>query len=96
MAPDGRNYKAVWGDVEIVTDAFLGIKTNRGSTNWFAKVGDDNNHVIVAGCQIHYAVRCDTKPITEDVRDYTIKDGVGIKYHMRPANIYIVESTNHD
>ena len=55
-APDGKNYKAVWGDVEIVDDSILGLKTNRMSTNWFAKVGSEDKHVIIAGCQIQNAM----------------------------------------
>lgn len=30
-APDGKDYKAAWGEVEIVDDTFLGLKTNRKS-----------------------------------------------------------------
>ena len=52
-APDGKQYNAVWGEVEIVSDSILGIKTNVRSSNWFAKVGTEHKHVIVAGCQIH-------------------------------------------
>lgn len=57
-APDGRCYKAVFGTVHAIVDAetALGIKTNRNSTNWYVAIGD----AIIAGCQIHYAVRTDT------------------------------------
>ncbi|QFQ87340.1 hypothetical protein F8A10_07830 [Paracoccus kondratievae] len=57
FAPDGENYRAVWGTVNAVVDAetALGIKTNRNSTNWYVSIGD----MIVAGCQIHYAMRAD-------------------------------------
>lgn len=58
-APDGMQYKAVFGNVEILTDDYLGIKTNRNAHNWFAKVGSEENHVIIAGCQIHYSVKCE-------------------------------------
>lgn len=61
-APDGIDYKAVWGEVEVIGDDVLGVKTNARSTNWYAKVGSEENHVIVAGCQIHYAVKAETKP----------------------------------
>lgn len=61
-APDGQLYTAAWGDVEIVSDALLGIKTNARSANWYAKVGSEDMHVIIAGCQIHYAVRCEDRP----------------------------------
>lgn len=60
--PDGRQYRAAWGEVQIIQDTFLGIKTNAHSANWYAKVGPENNHVIVAGCQIHYAVKCEKEP----------------------------------
>jgi len=86
-APDGKQYKAVWGETKIVEDIFLGVKTNRNSSNWFAFVGDETNHVIIAGCQIHYAVKCD-KPNTQDIDDYSINDGKCNKY-IRPTQIYI-------
>lgn len=62
LAPDGQSYRAVWGELEILNDDFLGIKTNRNSSNWYAKVGNEKNHVIVAGCQIHYAVCSEEEP----------------------------------
>jgi len=58
-APDGKLYKAIWGDVEIIDDTLLGVKTNRNSTNWYAKVSGEKNHMIVAGCQIFFAIQCD-------------------------------------
>lgn len=88
-APDGRQYRAVWGEVTIIEDSFLGVKTNRNSSNWFAKVGDDPNHVIIAGCQIHYSVRCEEKPNNNNVDDistYTEHGGVD---HNRPTHIWI-------
>lgn len=57
IAPDGKQYRSVYGDVKIVSDSILGIKTNIRSSNWFAKVGTEENHVIIAGCQIHYAIK---------------------------------------
>ena len=90
LAPDGKNYKAVWGEVEIIEDSFLGLKTNRNSSNWFARVGNENNHVIVAGCQIHYAIRCEDKPDTVSlVDDYNNSDAsVGCKTYKRPSQIW--------
>jgi hypothetical protein len=88
-APDGKQYKAVWGNVQITDDSVLGVKTNARSSNWFAKVGNDENYVIVAGCQIHYAIKCD-KPIMNDVEDYVIHDG-DAKVFNRPTAIYIAE-----
>ena len=90
-APDGKQYIAVWGEVIILDDnSTLGIKSNRNSTNWFAKVGSEDKHVIIAGCQIHYAVKCIIKPNIDDVEDWNIEAGNCIKT-LRPTKIYIAE-----
>lgn len=61
--PDAQIYRAVWGKIEIVTtQQALGFNPAR-STNWFLKVGDGNNSILVAGCQINYAIRCEEKPL---------------------------------
>jgi hypothetical protein len=58
FAPDGESYRAVWGTVNgILNDEqALGIKTNARSTNWFVSIGN----MVVAGCQIHYAIKTDS------------------------------------
>lgn len=60
---DGEIYKAAWGTCRIISmeDAF-GFKPSRPSTNWFMKIGDEDNHIIVGGCQIFYCVRCEERP----------------------------------
>ena len=90
IAPDGQQYRAVWGDVKILEDSFLGIKTNRNSVNWFAKIGSENNHIIIAGCQIFYAVRCESKPALDKVRDWHL-DGSGFKEASTPSRIYFTK-----
>lgn len=87
IAPDGKSYTAVFGEVEVLKDEFLGIKTNARSSNWYVKVGDENNHVIIAGCEIHYAIKCDSVNIG-DTEGYEIANGEVYKY-MRPTRIYI-------
>lgn len=89
-APDGKQYRAVWGNVQIVNDSILSIKTNARSSNWFAKVGTEDNHVIVAGCQIHYAIKCKEKPNTELVSDWSTAEGKFEEYN-RPSVIFIAE-----
>lgn len=89
-APDGKQYKAAWGNVEIVEDTFLGLKTNRNSSNWFAKVGSDNSHIIIAGCQIHYACKCEQKPNTEKSEDWQA-DATNLNIFERPTHIFIAE-----
>lgn len=66
-APDGRTINRVWGPVQIMTDESLGFKTNDRGVNWFVKVGGAVDFVIIAGCQIHYAVQCNEKPTMKDV-----------------------------
>ena len=88
--PDGNDYRSVWGEVSILTDEVLGIKTNARSANWFAKVGTEKHHLIIAGCQIHYAMRCEERPSSDGttVWDYN-PDKVGI--HKTPNRIYFTE-----
>lgn len=90
-APDGKQYKAAWGNVEIVEDFYLGLKTNRNSTNWYAKVGSELNHVLIAGCQIHYAVKCEERPNVEPVGDWQADDKGVVNVYTRPTTIYIGE-----
>lgn len=93
-APNGKPYKAVWGEVEVLEDVFLGIKTNRNSTNWFLKVGNAESNVVIAGCQIHYAVKCETMPNTEPSEDWLADAQNGIRKYERPTTIYIPELEN--
>lgn len=62
-APDGKQYRAAYGEVKVMaTKEVLGFDPNRNSANWFVRVGDDKDYVLLAGCQIHYAVRTDILP----------------------------------
>lgn len=90
-APNGRQYKSVWGEVEVFEDSILGIKTNRNASNWYIKVGSLENHIIVAGCQIHYAVRCENKPNLDNVDDYHTSHEQGLTEFNRPSQIYCAE-----
>jgi hypothetical protein len=90
-APDGIMYKAAWGEVVILDDSVLGIKTNRNSTNWFAKVGSEDKHIIIAGCQINYSIKCEQKPNTDYVNDWMADAKHGSNIYKRPTVIYIAE-----
>lgn len=61
MAPDGREYKSVYGELIGVFDdkSITGLKTNSRSTNWYLKVGN----MVLAGCQIHYAINCECENV---------------------------------
>ena len=89
-APDGNDYKAVWGEVSILEDNVLGLKTNRNSTNWYAKIGTEEKHVIVAGCQIHYASKSDEEPFTRYGETWETFEGKA-KTYQTPTKIYIAE-----
>lgn len=90
FAPDGKLYRAVWGNAEVMQDDILGVKTNRNSTNWFLKIGSEANHIIVAGCQIHYAVRCEARPNDGPREDWVHHEGKPV-VSMAPSSIYIAE-----
>ena len=90
-APDGKQYKAAWGDVQIIEDTFLGLKANRNSSNWFAKVGSEKKHIVIAGCQMHYAVKCEEKPNTEASEDWQADAQNGVKLYERPSSIYVAQ-----
>lgn len=90
LAPDGVQYRAVWGDVSILSDDVLGIKTNSRSTNWYLQVGSKDDHVIVAGCQIHYAVKCTKAPNSGRVKDATWGGGSYQEFE-RESQIYITK-----
>lgn len=63
-APDGQSYKAAWGTVKICeSEELLGVKP-RNYTNWFAVVDDI---LLIAGCQIHYVIRCEEPPVGTNV-----------------------------
>lgn len=86
-APDGREYRAVFGTVEGIygDKETLGIATNRNSTNWYLKIGG----MVIAGCQIHYAIVCDSVK-TSDVDDWTQTDGRIVRY-THPPTIYMAD-----
>lgn len=86
-APDGRQYKAVFGEVTILEDTFLGVKTNARSSNWFVRVGSDESHVVIAGCQIHYSVKCESVH-TRRIK-YFEKNEDGAKEYDYDSRIYV-------
>ena len=59
-------------------------------TNWYAKIGSEENHIIIAGCQIHYSVRSEEKPNINYVEECQYGEN-GIHTGVRPSEIYIAE-----
>ena len=85
--PDGKNYRAVFGTIRAVksSEEALGVRTNAKSTNWYVEIGC----LTLAGCQIHYAVRCDSVS-TGPVTDWTTHEGT-LKEYTRPSTIFFAD-----
>lgn len=90
FAPDGNQYKAAWGNVVILEDNMLGVKTNSRSSNWYACIGSNDKEVIVAGCQIHYAVKCPRMPSTTEIDAEEYHEGK-VQISKVKSRIYIAE-----
>ena len=84
-APDGEQYNAVFGTVKGVKndEETLGIKTNRGSTNWYLEIGN----MFVAGCQIHYVVKTKSFSCRPPTRE-TVHEGEVFSPRAGHARIY--------
>lgn len=84
-APDGRQYRAVFGTVKSVrtSEDTLGVRTNARSSNWYVEIGN----LTVAGRQIHYALRCDEVQ-TGPAKDWSADAQKGLTEYDRPIAIY--------
>ncbi len=75
---DGNQYKAAYGVCKVVEfKEVFGFIPQRPSTNWLMQIGEGENQVIIAGCQIHQLVRCEVRPV-EQIGSH--KDAEGIEY----------------
>lgn len=89
--PYGRLYRAAWGEVVILGDNTLGVKTNARSSNWYAMIGTEENNIIIAGCQIHYVIRTDEKPDKDKSIDDERVEGGEVKQISKLTDIYIID-----
>lgn len=87
VAPDGKQYKALWGELKAIHEAgkTMGFIPNRAHANWFYEIGG----MVIMGCQILFLVKCDDRPNTEKVKDWTATDEKGLSEYERPTYIYI-------
>ena len=77
-APDGQMYRSAWGKVKVYDkQQTLGIKPDAKSTSWYATVGEGDGAIVIAGCQIHYAIVCDNRPKSEEVEEERWVDSKG-------------------
>lgn len=82
--PDGEQYRAVYGAAEMIEAKYeLGFTPTR-SANWYVRVGTENHHIVIAGCQIHYALRTDERPEKIPGKHAQAEDG------KRPTPINVI------
>lgn len=90
VAPDGEQYKAVWGTCYLrQTEEVFGFTPARPSTNWFLEIGKDGKEIIVAGCQVHYAIRCEERPKDVHFGKYYVNKDTEVLLHE--SKIYYAE-----
>lgn len=65
----------------------LGVTTNARSTNWYIRVGTKKNHVIVAGCQVHFVCKSKTVRLGK-AESWSQDDNVKPHIQVLPSRIY--------
>ena len=62
FAPDGQQYKAVWGKCKIeIIEKGTGLNTLR-SANWLVHIVEGDGKFTAAGCQVNYWIDCPNMP----------------------------------
>lgn len=86
-APDGKEYKSVWGELKGIHEAkdYFGFIPNRAHANWFIEIGC----MFIMGCQGLYFILCEKEPSTERRQAWTFDAANGIKEFDAPTLIYI-------
>ena len=87
-APDGKQYRAVWGPLFSISEAKdkLGFSPGRAHANWFIEIGN----MVITGCQVNYCLHCPEQPETGRVSHQLY--GVGnivSETILRDCEIYI-------
>lgn len=88
-APDGKQYRAIWGTLKGVHEAksVLGFVPGRTHDNFFIEIGN----AAIAGCRGLYCVLCPTKPDFKEVEHSMYDHTNGLKIIQRPNEIFISE-----
>ncbi len=69
FAPDGQQYRTAFGLIQVLkAKDVLGLEP-KNSANWFVQIGSGERAVLLAGCQVHSAMLCSTKPTGPHVYD---------------------------
>jgi hypothetical protein len=86
-APDGKQYKSVWGTLNGVHEASkqFGFIPNRAHANWFIEVGD----MTIMGCQVMYITKTE-EPNLGEVEEWFKDEKSGlVTISKRPTMIYV-------
>ena len=69
FAPDGRQYRAIYGTLKSITDAkdLIGFTPSRSHANWVFQVGTAS----IMGCQVMYVLECDKPPTFQPITERT-------------------------
>lgn len=88
FAPNGQTYRAAFGTVKGIhtTEVMFGFTPTGKSTNWFLEIGK----MIIAGCQIHYALRTDICS-ADKALNWASDASNGLKEYMSPCQIYFAD-----
>jgi len=90
VAPDGEQYSSAWGTCHMkTTEDLFGFTPQAPSTNWFLVVGKEGSEMIIAGCQIHYAVRCEDEP--DDRYKFQRYEQKDTNLEISASRIYLAE-----
>lgn len=86
VAPDGKDYKAVYGKLKKVHDAkeSFGIQPSRAHASWILEVG----HMMIMGCQALFVIECANPPNFSSSTTHTHNEAGVIKEQDRPCVIY--------
>ncbi len=71
----------------LTTKEALGFQPNGRSANWFVRVGQGEKSIVVAGCQIHYAIQLKEKPVIKTGGFWRESDRQNVAHNM----IYLAE-----
>jgi hypothetical protein len=84
VAPDGKQYRAVFGTVRAIRTAkqTMGIDPGPRHTTWYIEIGC----MTIAGCRVLYAIKADTFN-RESTSDWVVEQGL-CKEYSRPCIVF--------
>lgn len=85
FAPDGQQYRVIFGLAQVLrAKDLLGFEP-RNSANWWVMVGEGEGSMLIAGCKIHFAQEVSSKPAGSHVYEVKSADAIEIICNPSPA-----------